>query len=78
MTQVNMLEAKTHLTKLIKLLETRQEDEVYIARAGKQIVKMTLVDPPREKRTGLFNGQSNSIGIEQFNAFDKEIWGDLY
>ena len=34
MTQVNMLEAKTELSRLIRLLETKQEDIVLIARNG--------------------------------------------
>ena len=32
MTQVNILEAKTNLSKLVELLETKEEDVIYILR----------------------------------------------
>lgn len=79
MIQVNMLEAKTNLTKLIKLLETKQEDEIIIARDGMPVAKLELFEKPIiSKRTGLFNGEYKPISLEEFNAMDKEIWGDLY
>ena len=79
MTQVNMLEAKTNLSKLIKLLEDKQEDEIIIARAGNPVVKMVLIKSTPNKRTGLFNGQmKNSMTQEEFDSVNKEIWGDLY
>ncbi len=34
MTQVNMLEAKTELSKLVNMLETKQEEIIYLARNG--------------------------------------------
>ena len=40
--QVNILEAKTGLSKLIKLIETGKEDHIIIARYGKPVVKMTV------------------------------------
>ena len=36
--QVNILEAKTNLSNLVKLIETGKEDMVVIARYGKPIV----------------------------------------
>ena len=41
MLQVNILEAKTDLSKLIKLIESGKEDSVIIARYGKPVVKMS-------------------------------------
>ena len=43
MTQINMLEAKTDLSALVKMLETKQEDVIYLARNGKAVVQMTLI-----------------------------------
>ena len=59
MTQVNMLEAKTNLTKLIRLLETRQEDEILIARNGQPVAKLTLYDASEssKRELGKFNGK---------------------
>ncbi len=41
MTQVNMPEAKTDLSKLVKMLKTKQEDVFYLAR--NRIAQMTLI-----------------------------------
>lgn len=38
MVQVNMFEAKSDLSKLVKMLETREEDVIYITRNGIKIV----------------------------------------
>ncbi len=43
MTQVNMLEAKTDLSRLVKMLESRQEDGIYLARNGTAVVQMKLI-----------------------------------
>ena len=37
--QVNILEAKTELSKLIRLIETGREDQIIIARYGKPVAK---------------------------------------
>jgi len=42
MLQVNILEAKTDLSRLIKLIETGKEDNIIIARYGKPVVKMSF------------------------------------
>lgn len=72
MMQVNMLEAKTDLSKLVRQLETYEEDLVYIARNGVPVVQMTLVDLPSEKsRIGAAKGQ---IEIpDDFDNWDSEI-----
>ena len=38
MRQVNMFEAKNDLSKLVKMLENKEEDIIYIARNGKAVV----------------------------------------
>jgi len=54
MCQVNIFEAKTGLSKLLVLLENRDEDEVIIARNGKPVVKMIRWEQaPVEKRIGV-------------------------
>lgn len=35
MTQVNMLEIKDDITKLVNMLETKQEEIIYLTRNGK-------------------------------------------
>ena len=47
MCQMNVLEAKTNFSKIIALLERKEEKEVIVARAGKPVVKITLCDEPK-------------------------------
>ena len=42
MTQFNMYEAKTNLSKITKLLENKEEDVILISRNGKPILQVTL------------------------------------
>ncbi len=72
MTQVNMLEAKTDLSKLVRMLETKQEDIIYLARNGTAVVQMTLI-PERtaSKRIGVAEGKFKVP--DEFDEWDKEI-----
>ena len=59
--QVNILEAKTELSKLVRLIETGKEDRIIIARYGKPVVKMVLYnDAPVSKRIGVAKGKLKS------------------
>ena len=72
MTQINMLEAKTDLSKLVKILETKQEDVIYLARNGKAVVQMTLIPKkPTQKRIGVAEGKFKVP--DEFDSWDKEI-----
>lgn len=56
MTQVNMHEAKTHLSRLAE--RAVQGEEIVIARAGKPLVKLVPVEPERKRRVfGQYEGQ---------------------
>ena len=56
--QVNILEAKTELSKLIRLVETGKEESVIIARYGKPVAKLTsYTDVPVNKRIGIAKGK---------------------
>lgn len=72
MTQVNMLEAKTDLSKLVKMLETKQEDVIYLARNGKAVAQMTLIPKKNtDKRIGVAEGKFKIP--DDFDSWDKEI-----
>ena len=72
MTQVNMFEAKTDLSKLEKMLETKQEDVIYLARNGTAVAQMTLIPKKQEvKRIGIAEGKFKVP--EMFDEWDKEI-----
>jgi len=56
MPTVNIFEAKTNLSKLIEMAE--RGEEVVIARAGKPVVRLTKLDPPKRKIVyGLLKGK---------------------
>ncbi len=56
--QVNMLEAKTNLSSLVRLIETGQEKRIVIARRGKPVVEMVIVQQkPTAKRIGFAEGK---------------------
>ena len=58
MMQVSVREAKAELSKLIRLVENKKEDEVQIARNGRPIVKIVLIQPiPASKRIGVAEGK---------------------
>ena len=61
MMQVNILEAKTDLSKLVRLIETKQEEQIVIARHGKPIVSMRLYnETPVSNRIGIAKGKLKS------------------
>lgn len=70
MMQVNMFEAKTNLSKLIKMLETKQEDVIYLARNGIAVAQMTLIPKGQGlKRIGVAEGKFKVP--EMFDEWDK-------
>ena len=70
--QVNILEANTEFSKLLRLLETKQESTITIARNGKPVAIMTLYpEAPVSKRIGIAKGKFHDP--EDFDAYDEEI-----
>lgn len=58
MMQVNVLEAKTDLSKLIRLIETNRENEIVVARNGRPVVKIVPIDKkPVSNRIGIAEGK---------------------
>ena len=56
--QVNNLEAKTNFSRLILLLETKKEDFIIVARNGKPISEITLInETPVSDRIGSAKGK---------------------
>lgn len=57
MTQVNVHEAKTHLSKLLERVESGEE--IVIARAGKPVARLVKHEPPRlePRRPGSARGK---------------------
>ena len=75
MIQVNMLEAKTDFSKLIKMLEDKKEDFITVARNGKPVAKITLIEEsPVSNRIGIAKGKFKIKG--DFDA-DNKIIADM-
>lgn len=72
MVQVNIYEAKTELSKIVRSLETGEESVVFIARNGKPVVQMTLIPGSEHKgRIGAAKGKFKTP--EHFDDWDAEI-----
>lgn len=75
--QVNILEAKTDLSKLIRLIETGAEQDIVIARYGKPIVVMTRYqEVPVSRRIGIGKGVIQSPkDFDEDNAMIAKMMG---
>ncbi|MCO6392093.1 prevent-host-death protein [Aliihoeflea aestuarii] len=75
MTTVNMLQAKTTLSRLVDAIESGAESEIVIARNGKPAAKLVPLDAPGKKsiRFGLAEGKYPPMDFEAFQAMDAEI-----
>jgi prevent-host-death family protein len=72
---VNMLEAKTNLSKLVEAVESGAESEIVIARNGKPAARLVAILPkPAGKRPlGRLAGKFPYKSLEEFNADDEKI-----
>lgn len=57
MTTVNMLEAETNLSRLVRAIVSGDETEVVIELDGKPAARLTAVAPRRKVRLGLAKGK---------------------
>ena len=75
MTTVNMLEAKTSLSKLVEAVESGAESEIIIARNGKPAAKLVPLgaEPKKKIRLGLAAGKYPPLDYEEFQALDAEV-----
>lgn len=72
MCQVNVLDAKTNFSKLLMLLETKQESEVIICKNNKPVAKITPMNTTDvSKRLGIAKGKL--VYPDDFNDGDEEI-----
>ena len=74
MIQVNVLEAKNNLSKLIHMLESGDEDHIIISRNGEPIVQMTLLPKPQKRSIiGVAKNDGDFSWPEDFHELDDEI-----
>jgi prevent-host-death family protein len=74
-TTVNMLEAKTNLSRLVEAVESGAESEIIIARNGKPAARLVPLRPDIDvgRRLGLLAGKYPPLSLEQFDADNDEI-----
>jgi prevent-host-death family protein len=72
---VNMLDAKTNLSKLVEQVESGAAKEIVIARNGKPAAKLVPLEAPasKGKRLGVAEGLYPDFDEEAFKAMDAEI-----
>jgi len=76
MTTVNMLEAKTQLSKLVEAVESGAESEVIIARNGKPAARLVPMGPevPKKRELGFLEGQLPETTQEDLDSTNDEIY----
>ena len=72
---VNMLAAKTHLSRLVEQVESGSESEIIIARNGKPVARIVPISPALSvgKRLGLLEGQYPSSTQVEFDEANEAI-----
>lgn len=75
--QVNIPETKTNLSKLIRLIETGQEEHIIITRHGKPVAEMKVYRQGSvSKRIGIAKGKLKSPDdLDQYNNEIAEMFG---
>ena len=74
--QVNVVEAKRDFSILLRLLETKKEESIFVARNGKPVIKMTFVEEtPVSKRIGVAKGKFKAP--DDFDATNDEVYAML-
>lgn len=72
MLQVNVKEAKTEFSKLIRLIEGGREDEITLARNGRPVARIVPISkPPISRRIGVAKGKFEVP--DDFDAVSEEI-----
>jgi prevent-host-death family protein len=68
---INILEAKTSLSRLVAAVESGEEKEIVIARNGRPVARLVPLQAQAVRRLGLLDGQVNVP--EDFDALNGEV-----
>jgi prevent-host-death family protein len=78
MTKVNMLEAKTNLSKLVEAVETGREPEIILARNGKPVARIVPIEQ-EPRQLGLAEGEFGELTDEilaEWNRENEKMWAE--
>ncbi len=74
MKSINMLEAKTQLSKLVDRIESGRDGEIVIARNGRPAARLVpVVNHPHGKRIGLLKGKFKAPSLRQLDTRNPDI-----
>jgi len=75
MPTVNMLEAKTNLSRLVDQVESGAEKEIVIARNGRPAARLVALNAPEKPkvRLGMLEGKYAPMSVEDLDASNDEI-----
>lgn len=75
MRSVNMLEAKSSLSRLVDRIERGLDEEIVIARNGRPAAKLVPIKgaPDVRKRIGVAKGKFKAPSLEEFDADNDQI-----
>lgn len=76
MPTVNMLEAKTKLSKLVEAVESGAETEIVIARNGKPAARLVAISHAEKQKIralGLFRADFPDFTLEELNSADGDV-----
>ena len=77
--EINIYDAKTHLSNLIQQLVDEKEEIIYISKNGKPVVQLTLIKNKKSKRLGIAKKEMKdfSLSLEDFNSIPiNDFYGD--
>ena len=73
MKTVNVHEAKTHLSRLLEIVEAGEE--VVIARSGKPVARLVALQERRPREPGLAEGRLTEAFFEPLPSEELDAWG---
>ena len=80
MITANVLEAKNNLSGYLRLLETGEEDSIIIARHGKPVARLVLIEEEKPRRlVGIAGGEDlygENWDSDEFNAEIAAMFGE--
>jgi prevent-host-death family protein len=72
MTQINLNEAKTHLSKLVERVQAGEE--IIIAKSGKPVARLVPLGPASPRRPGLLSGRVEDAFFEPLPEEEFDAW----
>lgn len=72
MAQINVQDAKTQLSKLLKRVEAGEE--IVLARSGKPIARLVPIEAARPREPGLLQGAVDDAFFEDLPEAELQAW----